>query len=153
MQPYYRESGEERRVKSLSVKVRFPRREAPDRAWQVVWKRTKRGMGRQEVERVACTAIQEPGTDSVVFAFAKRRPARDCAYGIVWRWPEAEPTPALVRAGGGAAAPSDIAEGRSWRPRLPARRRAPMPRPVTTTSDIRGRGITPESRRRPRADP
>ncbi|QGN45812.1 hypothetical protein GKC29_02375 [Micromonospora sp. WMMC415] len=87
MKPYYRESGEERRVQKLSVRVRFACDDAPVEAWQVVWKRSKSGSTRQEVARNECRPIIEPDTGSVVYELLKSKPDPDCAYGISWRWP------------------------------------------------------------------
>ncbi|MFG3702867.1 hypothetical protein ACGF5C_34160 [Micromonospora sp. NPDC047620] len=87
MKPYYRESGEERRVQKLSVRVRFACDDAPVEAWQVVWKRSKFGSTRQEVARDECRPIMDHDAGSVVYEFLKSKPDPDCAYGISWRWP------------------------------------------------------------------
>lgn len=87
MKPYYRESGEERRVQRLSVRVRFACDDAPVEAWQVVWKRSRSGSTRQEVARDECRPIMNPDTGSVVYELLKSKPDPDCAYGIAWRWP------------------------------------------------------------------
>ncbi|GIJ29069.1 hypothetical protein Vqi01_42310 [Micromonospora qiuiae] len=87
MKPYYRESGEERPVRRLSVRVRFDLDNAPVEAWQVVWKRSRAGTTRQEVARVECRPINDPNTGSVIYELLKSRPDPGCAYGICWRWP------------------------------------------------------------------
>lgn len=87
MKPYYRESGEERRVQKLSVRVRFTPDDAPVEAWQVVWKRPRSGSTRQEVARDECRPIIDPDTGGVVYELVKNKPDPDCAYGISWRWP------------------------------------------------------------------
>ncbi|MFG1832898.1 hypothetical protein [Micromonospora chersina] len=87
MKPYYRESGEDRKVHRLSVRVRFACDDAPVEAWQVVWKRSRSGSTRQEVARDECRPIIHPDTGSVVYELLKSKPDPDCAYGISWRWP------------------------------------------------------------------
>jgi len=87
MKPYFRESGEDRRVEKLVVRLRFKVDEAPDEAWIVTWKTTGSGMGRQEVAREKCQPSREQGSDMVLFESRSRRPRSDCAHGFVWRWP------------------------------------------------------------------
>ncbi|RFS43183.1 hypothetical protein D0Q02_29190 [Micromonospora craniellae] len=86
MKPYYRESGEDRPVGRLSVRVRFDLDDAPVEAWQVVWKRSKAGAARQEVARVECRPVDDLHTGSVIYELLENRPEPGCAYGICWRW-------------------------------------------------------------------
>jgi hypothetical protein len=90
MKPYFRESGEDRRVEKLVVRLRFRADEAPDEAWLVTWRRAGSGTGRQEVARERCQPVREQGSDLVLFETRQRRPRSDCAHGFVWRWPVPE---------------------------------------------------------------
>ncbi|MGW0243689.1 hypothetical protein [Micromonospora chalcea] len=91
MKPYYRESCEERRVGKPSVRVQFDRADAPAEAWQVVWRRTRSGSSRQEIARTRCEPSSKHLAGKVIYEMTFRRPDRECAYGIWWRWPDEPP--------------------------------------------------------------
>lgn len=88
MKPYYRESGEERRVRRIRVTAVFDRDQAPTRVEGVVWRRTSRGYGRQDSGSLAYHRSVDRATDLVRFVVSVDRPRRNCAYGLRWQWPE-----------------------------------------------------------------
>ncbi|MFK3979496.1 hypothetical protein ACI2K4_03845 [Micromonospora sp. NPDC050397] len=88
MKPYYRESGEERRVRKIRVTAVFDRGLAPTRVEGVVWRRTSKGYGRQDSGKVACHRSVDRANDLVKYVVSVDRPRRGCAYGLRWQWPE-----------------------------------------------------------------
>lgn len=115
MKPYYRESGEDRRVDRMTVRLRFPTDEVPDRVWLVTWKRTRKGFGRQEVAREACGPARRDDAGMVVFEAQIARPHRSCAHGFVWR-PPVPAAPAAVPVGEAASVARGRPGLRKWRP-------------------------------------
>jgi hypothetical protein len=85
MKTYYRESGEERRVKTMIVRLTFDPQDAPQAVWMVIWKRTKSGSTREEVSREECMPIDGGSGGRVVYENRVNSPGRDRAYGFWWR--------------------------------------------------------------------
>jgi hypothetical protein len=87
MKPYYRESGEERRVRKIRVTAVFDLDQAPDRVEGVIWRRTSKGYGRQDSGSLGYRKSVDRSNGLVEYVVTVDRPRRDCAYGLRWQWP------------------------------------------------------------------
>jgi len=91
MKTYFRESGEGYATKAIEVCVRFKSHDVPDSVTGKVWRSRRRGEPRQVVGLMPCVQSRDTASDMVVFKLDVRRPNRNSAYGISWKWKEAPP--------------------------------------------------------------